>query len=604
MPNHNNEGEHDGEPTDSDSFGSRSSRFFARVRLFQVRDLLWRLLDAWEEKPRFKWSVCGVALAGALVAVIWIWINPWWSERTAIGVARQWLESGRLDRASESVQRALVIAPGNPVVWQMASELAGLSGNKVLAMNHAHRAAEVSKWELSYVLGWAAAAILADKLDDADKAMELVPAPFVDESSLAQRIKGELYRRRGRLSEARDCFEVALKLDGPVAVDEVPLGIILLQAKDAAVRNRGLSMLQKYTEHPEFGAAALRALLADALVRNDTPQMLKWGQALRRNAGCLITDIPNCLGALSRADEQAFKLVLVELQKAHATDANFAALLMGWLNQIGRAEEALSWARTLPNAMTSLPPLAVSVAETLRQLKNWRELKEWIQLHDFGEELQFMGWAYGLCASIELSQQAREQELWNTLKAHCQSNGAHALFAANALYSWGLHTQAVNLFKIAVEVPGAEIQALGALARHYQVQRDASGQYDAFRRLYSLRSHDADISNNYAYFSAVMDKDSSNAERLARDNVEHHPDNLIFRSTLAFVLGVKGSYAEAHDVLRPVEKQWKESEGIAFAYGLILAKTGKKDEARVVLATLDAGTLTKQEAELLAKLLK
>ncbi|MFA5262911.1 MAG: hypothetical protein WC378_03735 [Opitutaceae bacterium] len=604
MPNQNTEGEHEREDGDSDLPMGRSRRFLSRVRLFDLRDQYWRILDAWEEHRRFRLAVYGLLLGGVMIGATWIWIHPWWSERTAIGMARQWLAAGRLDRASESVQKALSIAPENPVVWQMAAELARLNGNKAMALNYAHYAAEVSQWGDTYVLAWASSAIQADKLDDADKALAYLPAAFLESSSLARRIAGEIARRKGQLNLAQEHFEAALKLDGPMAVDEVPLGIVLVNSAHPAIRQRGLALLEKWAERSDIGASAIRALLADALVHDNAPGMLKWAQALKSHPGCTLGDIPNCLLGLLRSDEKEFKQVLVQMEKAHASDPSQAALLIGWLNRIGQGAEAFRWAHGLPSSLTSPPAVAISMAESLRQTGSWNELQQLVQTVDFGEKLRFMGWAYGMLAARQLKQAERENELWNTLKAHAESNGAHALFAANTIYSWGWSDEGVLLFKIASEVPGVEMQALGALLRHYQVQRDAIGQFEAYRSLRGLRSHDEAIGNNYAFFASLTGRDYPGAERISRDNFEHHPENVTYRATYAFVLATHGSHAEAHRLLRPVSKEWKKSSALAFAYGYILAKTGDKAQARIVLASLDPGTLSKLETELLADALK
>jgi len=446
----------------------------------------------------------------------------------------------------------------------------------------------VSKWDARYVLAWASAAIQDNKLEDADKAMALLPPDFLTGSSVGRRIAGELARRKGQLSLAQENFEAALKLDGPVAIDEVPLGIVLLNSTHTEIRERGLSLLEKWADQSELGASAIRTLLADALVRNNTPSMLKWGLALKRHPHCNYGDIPNCLTALSRSDNVRFQEILAEMEKAHALQPDQAALLIGWLNQIGKGTEALRWAHTLPSTYRRMPVVAIAMAESLRQIKDWSELLQLMAAVDFDGNLQFMGWAYSMVAAHQLGLTEREGELWSTLKAHGQSNGAHSMFAASALYTWGFADEAVVLYKIASEVPGVEMQALGALVRHYQVKRDAIGQFEAYRKLSRLRVHDASIGNNYAFLAALTGKDLPGAERISKDNFEHHPDNVIYRSTYAFVLAIHGSYAEAHKLIRPVSQDWKKSPAVAFAYGYILAKTGDKVEARRVIASLNS----------------
>ena len=103
-----------------------------------------------------------------------------------------------------------------------------------------------------------------------------VPADELDKSAQAQRLLGELDRRKVRLTAAKKHFEAALRLDGPIANNEVPLGIILLNATDPAERKHGLDLLAKWTTDREWGAVALRLLLQDALANNDRPALRQW----------------------------------------------------------------------------------------------------------------------------------------------------------------------------------------------------------------------------------------------------------------------------------------------------------------------------------------
>jgi hypothetical protein len=51
--------------------------------------------------------------------------------------------------------------------------------------------------------------------------------------------------------------------------------------------------------------------------------------------------------------------------------------------------------------------------------------------------------------------------------------------------------------------------------------------------------------------------------------------------------------------MKPVADGWKQSPPVAFAYGLALAETGQKAEARTVLGSLESGPLSVKEAALI-----
>jgi tetratricopeptide (TPR) repeat protein len=410
---------------------------------------------------------------------------------------------------------------------------------------------------------------------------------------------GELARRRVHLTEAMNHFEAALRLDGPIAIDEVPLGLILLNSTDRTERQRGLNLLEKWTTNQEWGATALRTLLGDAMARDERPAMLRWAEALRAHPGCTIGDMPNCLAALSRSDERHFADALASLEKNHAVTPDAATQLVGWLNQIGRSADAVTWMKTLPSQGLQRPPLSVVGAEALRRTAEWSELRDWTQQGDWGD-VDFLRWAYGLQAARALGEKAKADEYWRTLKANATMNSVHALFAGDTVYTWGLVDEAEILWWAAADQGGPNaITALGTLARHYQVRRDAEGQYRTFRQLHFAHPQDADVSNNFIYFAVLAGHGGQMVEQLADENLVHDPRNLTYLATRAFVLFMDGRPGDALALLKPKAAEVAKSPALAFAYGLALAGTGNKDEARTLLGRSNQAVLSKREVELI-----
>jgi Tfp pilus assembly protein PilF len=591
---------------DSEPVPSRMSRLFGWVRrraAFDAREQWWRLLDLIEEKRRFRWSLYAAFAAVVLGAVAAIWVYPWWHQRNAISIARGWLVAGRLDHAAEAVKDALDVAPELPESWQLAADLARLGGNKSRAVDCSRHAATLSPGNRDLTLAWAADALNNNQPEEAEHALSTLEDSVASGSPHAQRIFGEIARRRGDFARARDHFETALKLDGPLPIDEVPLGIVLLHARDKTERQRGLDFLAKWAPDREWGANALRALLADASTHADRAAMLRWADALRAHPRCTLGDIPNCLLALSKTDESRFTEVLTVMEKHHAVDSGNVALLVSWLNQIGRSREAIQWIKTLPPSLTSRPPAAVSIAESLRQLADWPALLDWTKGTDWGSDLEPIRIAYELRTAHATGITTLADELWKTLQSRAATDSGRALVTADLLYGWGMLDQALALLWIASDQPEIAVDALGTLARHYQVSNDANGQYQVFKRLHSLRAQDASIANNYAFFSALTGNDLNSAEQIAKDNFTTSPDNLAYRSTYALVLCTQNRATEALVLFRAATTDWKNYPVIALPYCLALAGTRQKDEAREVLSSIPPETLTTQEASLIKKVL-
>lgn len=571
-----------------------------RWRGSRLRDWWWWILDLFEAHRWARFTLYGAGVAVIVGFAAWFWLYPEWNRRNSIRLAHQWLAAGRLRYAAEAAQRAAELAPEDPEPWRIAAELARRGRQFDQARDYSRRAVELAPENPALLLDWAADALRAGSTKEAGTALARLPVDFARQSGDALRLHGELARRQLRLTAARGYFEAARKLDGPVAVDEVPLGLVLTSSTNPAERRRGLDLLAKWTGDREWGATAARMLLEDALTRKDQPAMLRWAETLRHHPGCTLADMPRCLLALAQADPARFAEVLATLENDHAGTPQAAAQLLGWLTEIGQGAEAARWIQTLPAKGMRQPPLAVAAAEALRQAADWPALAQWTDQGNWGAEAEFLRWAYRMLAARRRDETGRAGELWRTLYDHAQLNGAHGLFAGSLLYSWGLSGEAVDLWwRASAHAGPVAIEALGSLARHYQVQRDAEGQYRVFRQLHSLQPNDPAIANNFAFFALLTSREEREAREIAQANLEREPANVVYVATAAFARWQRHEPAAAAALLRPFAGQAAKSPALAFAYGLALAATGHQPEAHLLLDALPAESLTIRETELI-----
>lgn len=567
-----------------------------------LRERRWAMLDLLEARPALRKALLIGVPAFAIAAGLGVWGYSHWARSNSIRIARQWLDAGRLDRAAVAVQDALTAEPGMPDSWRLASELAWREGNKSASVDYAKRAAAVGRYQAGDVLAWGEASILSDDTGQAKEAETYLDIAARD-SPRALRLSGEIARRDRRFSDARDRFQAALQADAKagaptLAVDEIPLGIVCLQTGPADDRALGQTLLGKWRSDPVRGIAALRALLADATAHRDHAASARWAEELSMNPRFTLGDVPACLQALAESDPERYKAMLAPLEEKSRSNPTQAAQLLGWLTQIGQGAEAVRWGQSLDPAAAGKPPIAPGIAEALRATQRWADLRDWVDQGDWGRDVGFLQWAYGMAAARQLGDGPKADALWRSLYADGRLYPAHALFAGDSLVAWGYPKEAADLLWAAADRPDLAYQALGTLARLYQVQRDAEGQYRAFNRLNAMRPDDRDIANNLAYFAAITDLGSqTHVERIAEDNFSHEPGNVAYRSTYAFVLVWSGQAARAMTLMEPVSRNWGKSPAIAFAYGAALASLGRKSEAREMFDSLDPRNLSRQEVD-------
>jgi hypothetical protein len=583
--------------------GEGRANLVRRFMRRSTRENLWAFLDLMDAKPALKRTLLiGVPAFLVLVGFGTLGYQRW-TRTNSIHIARQWLDAGRLDRAAIAVRDALATSPDVPAPWRLASELAWRKGNRSESVDYAQKAAAIGSYQTDDVLAWAEASILADDIQQAKEAEGFLDPDAAHRSSRAQRIAGEIARRDQKYSEARDRFQAALKVDAEAglpaaAIDEIPLGIVSLQTGSDDDRTRGQVLLAKWSTNLNWGVDALRALLADAVAHKDRAATSRWADALRLHRRCTLGDVPVCLKALSESNPDLYQEVLAPLEERSRQNPTAAAQLMGWLTQIGQGKEAIRWSDSLAPEVARKPPVAPAIAEALRSTRAWADLQTRMDKADWGPDVGFLGWAYAMVAARELGDGPKADAYWQSLLTNAHSSAAHALFAGESLYAWGYPKESAELLWAAADRPDLAFQALGSLARLYQMQRDSVGQYRAFSRLNAMRPDDRKIANNLAYFAALTDLGSQvQIERIAAANYSHEPGNLVYRSTYAFVLVCAGQASRAMKLLDPVSHEWRKSPALAFAYGATLASLGRVPEARQVFNTLNPGDLDPREIE-------
>jgi len=566
-----------------------------------LKGLWWVLLDRLERSRRLRVGLACGGAAALLAAGGLAWGLPWWQQRNAVRNARSWLEAGRLDNAGPALRLALERAASNPETWSLAAEYAGRLGNQAQALDYARHASELAPTDMALRVDLAARALIAGALDETSSVLSSLPAAERDANARAHRISGDLARRQGRLDDACDHFNAAIRLEGHIPQNEIPLAEVWLLSTDTSLRQRALDLLNSWAVHPEIGPLALRALLSDALLHNDRASLARWAPVLRGHPRCTLGDIPLILRALSLANPAEFEATVANFARHYASDPASAAQLIGWLNEIGRHDSALAFAGPLRAEMRRVPPVAVVLCESLRATGDWEALIKLATAEEWAKEGEFLRQAFLLQASLALGRPGPAEEARRTLRSLSRLNPAQGLFAADALYVWNLKEESVALLWILSEDRNLGSRALGTLARHYQTSGDAEGQYRAFRQLRSLQPQDADITNNFAFFALLLGKEESLAARLARENHERQPTNPAYLATHAFALVSQGMTSEASRLLSGVPEA-SQDDAYRFAKGVLLARTGDKEHARSLLRSLPSQGMSREEISLISSL--
>ena len=135
-----------------------------------------------------------------------------------------------------------------------------------------------------------------------------------------------------------------------------------------------------------------------------------------------------------------------------------------------------------------------------------------------------------------------------------------------------------------------DYESLMRLASIYGMTGDSYSKMDSLPQ--AIRAYEVCITldptnmmsaNNYAYFLALDGRDLDKAEKYSRKSVEEYPENPIYLDTLAWILYLKGEYADALELqekaIGKIDEVGSDSGEYWDHLGDIQYKLGMKDKA-------------------------
>src|SRR5947208_13437841 len=135
--------------------------------------------------------------------------------------------------------------------------------------------------------------------------------------------------------------------------------------------------LERLTQVTQFRTGALRALLNDAVDRNDIQAADRFVQQLQMSPQVSFGDYLLCLSFYRKLDAKKFDALLEKVKPVAARNPGDLGLLMDWMNENGLASEVVKWMDKLPDSTTAKPPAAIAIAAAFAEQKNCSRLRRW-----------------------------------------------------------------------------------------------------------------------------------------------------------------------------------------------------------------------------------
>src|SRR5437588_9803972 len=306
-----------------------------------------------------------------------------WRQNRLLHRAAALLQEGKLSEASQAAQELLGRHPDSlPALYVLAE--AAEKQNLEEAVSWREEIARLLPKDADSQLNFASAALRFGKLDVAREALDRI-APTDRDTAAFHVVAGWLARAEGNLAEQEEQFAAAVKKEPNNDLYQFNLAALRIQSSDVAKSAKARDTLQRLSNVAPYRTGALRALLNDAVERNDLTTADSFAQQLQMSPEVTFADYLLCLNFYRKLDAKKFRQLLERVKPFAARNASDLASLIGWMNQNGLAGDVVKWVDKFPAARLSSPPASVAIADAYATVKNWSRLKRWTRTGNWGD---------------------------------------------------------------------------------------------------------------------------------------------------------------------------------------------------------------------------
>ena len=549
-----------------------------------------------------------VIVSAALVIVLGIILFTYgsrlyngWLEGRLLSRAEEMLATKNFNGARKSAREVLELHRNSLRAYQILAD-ATEKQNLEETVSWRAQIARLQPDNIDSQLNLASAALRFGQIDLARKTLDRVPRAARDQSAYHV-IAGWLARAEGNSAEQEQQFAAASKQDPRNDLLRYNLAALQIRSDDPAKASEGRASLERLSQSAQFRTGALRALLTDAVDRNDLPGADKLAQELQMSPEVGFSDYLLCLSLYRKLDEKKFNALLEKVKPVAARDPVNLATLMDWMNENGLAAEVLKWMEKLPPDATDKPPPSIAVAEAFANLKNWSRLRRWTRADSWGN-MEYLRLAYQAFAGRQSRQSvavadAEFDSLWRAARDAAYNRPEREVRLARLATKWNLPIESEELWSRLSTDSSTRREALDALARLYRSNNNLSKLYNVLQRLHEISPNEAAITANLARLGLNIDQNTRQAQELARQAYERAPNDVNCAVTYAFSLYGIGRTNEALEVIKKIPPESLRDPHAATYVAVLLLDDNQADAAKEYVQIAKRGPVYVEERRLL-----
>lgn len=425
-------------------------------------------------------------------------------------------------------------------------------------------------------------------------------APGASNNAGYQMVAANLALHTSRLAEAEARFETAIALEPTNRSFQLNLAVVRLGSTNAATLAAARTTLQQLRTDPNLGGPALRSLITDRLLHHDAAGALDYSRQLLATPIATLDDQLQNLGVLQQLKSDEFDGRLQTVQQQVATNAMAVAAVSGWMQANGLVAESLDWLTGLSIPMMDQRPVQMALAQGYLQSRDWKALRD-ITSQGNWDALEYLRLALNFRAWSQLGAGGVATSSWNAALAE----------AAGRREALGQLLQLAETWQLEGKQEDALLQIVQDFPDEHWAQKELefldfkSGNTPGLHQLYALLNQrfpaETTYQNNLAATALLLKTDVPKASRLAAETYASHPGDPVVASTYAFALHLRGWDKQGLAVLQKFKPDELAQPSVALYYGVLLAATGKPDEAKPWLQIAQTkGHLLPEEQQLLS----
>ena len=572
---------------------------YRRIRqsLFGLESFLQRQL--WPVRVALVATGLAIAiLLGALFFSYGLKLYEDWRQTRLLHGAASMLQQGRFSEATQTARELLAQRPNSlPALYILAE--AAEKENLEEAISWREQIARLRPKDPDSQLNLVSAALRFGKLDLARKALDQIPASDRDRAAFHV-VAGWLACAEGNFAEQEEQFAAAVKKEPKNDLYQFNLAALQIHSSDAQKNAKARENLERLTKLAPYRTGALRALLNDAVARNDLSAGDNFAQQLQMSQEVTFGDYLLCLNFYRKLDEKKFHLLLERVKPFAAKNPSDLTSLLNWMNQNGLAGEVLKWIEKLPAEKLTSPPAVVAVADAYANAKNWMRLKRWTRKGMWGES-DYLRFAYQAIATRQSRQDSPDTEfyaLWRAAEQSTNDQPERELVLARLTSKWNLEKESEQLWLRVAEDPPKRREALDALRRIYREDNDTEKLHDVLQRLHDSSPNEAPITADLARLGLNLERNVERSHELAKEAHDRAPNEVNCAVTYAFSLYRLGRNAEALAIIQGLPAdQLRDPHAAAYA-ALLLADASQIDAARDYMTVADDGIYPEEKVVL------